>query len=197
MEKAPGTENLDTKKKTFLYHLVPEYMKGDVLHPLNSLQDIHPEIYAKEVSKYEGRKEVMELFIPTLEAAWNEVIHLTAINPAELKQALVEAGMTPREMKFYQVDPDLLDPAKTTIYIYQDSNNMDPENFTKFDPQDLEVHSTVQPRTKGHYKEVVASTKEFYKQALRMGKMPFMFVGIPHILHKGSIDISQFPTIVV
>jgi len=115
MEKGPKAQN-----QHFLYHMVPEDMRGTVLHPLNSLKDQHPDLYVAKSAKYENRQHVMEQFLPTLEAAWNDVLHFTAVNPEELKRALVEAGMEPREMKFYQIDPSLLDPKLTTVYLYQD-----------------------------------------------------------------------------
>jgi hypothetical protein len=186
MERAP--ENRE-KKKHYLYHMVPADMRGQALHPLNKLKAEHPDLYMKKSAKYEDRKHVMEQFIPTLAASWNDVLHFTAVNPSELKQALVEAGYTPGEMKFYQVDPALLDPAKTTVYLYQDKSHddkMHPHNFEAFDPENLETHTTI-PET----------TKRYYKTMFTESKKPLLFVGVPHILHKGSIDVSDLAVITV
>lgn len=169
--------------------MVPQDMRGTTLHPLNELKTIHPDLFASQAGKYEGRSHIMEQFIPTLEAAWNDVLHFTAIHPAELKKALVEAGVGPREMKFYQVDPALLDPAKTTIYLYSDksgSEKMAPENFAEYDPQGLDVHAIL-PET----------TKQYYKDQVAKGGKPLLFIGVPHILHKGSIDVSNLPVLTV
>ena len=191
MEQIPTPPNQTEAKKdkTYLYHMVPAYMQGSVLHPLNSLKDTNPELYLSKAEKYEDRKHVMEQFIPTLECAWNDVLHFSAINPAELKQALVEAGMNPREMKFYQIDPSLLDPKQTTIYLYQEKRSedkMNPKNFSEYDPEKLAEHSALSQ-----------ATKDYYKEKFSKGERPLLFVGVPHILHKGSIDISNLPIIVV
>lgn len=190
MEKVPNSTKAESQKtKTYLYHMVPADMQGSTLHPLNSLKEKHPELYAEKASKYKGREHVMEQFLPTLEAAWNDVLHFTAVSPQELKQALIDAGMEPTEMKFYEVDPELLDPAHTTIYLYQDKSSEDklnPENFSPFEPENLEQHATLPQET-----------REYYKEMFGKGDRPLLFVGVPHVLHKGSLDVSDLPVISV
>jgi hypothetical protein len=169
--------------------MVPLDMHGSILHPLHKLKDTHPELYASKMAKYDDREEVMRRFIPKLEALWGDVIHLTPIAPHELKQALVEAGMKPKIMKFYQVDPKILDPERTTIWLFQDAFNgdeMNPKNFAEFDPARLH-----------EYASLSLQTKAYYKQTFAQGDRPLLYMGVPHILHKGSIDISNMPVITV
>jgi hypothetical protein len=132
----------------------------------------------------------MENFIPTLECKWNDVLQFSPIHPEELKQAMIEAGVEPREMRFFQVDPDLLDPEKTTVYLY---NNTDVnhiasnKDYTNYAVHDVPNYSTVRELT-----------KQFWKDSILSGnKRPLIFVGVPHILHKGSIDVSELPVITV
>ncbi|MEK7460312.1 MAG: hypothetical protein AAB628_02040 [Patescibacteria group bacterium] len=191
MEKAPISENQTEvkKEKVYLYHMVPEDMQGTTLHPLNSMKGTHPELYLSKAAKYTGRERVMENFIPTLECAWNDVLHFSAVNPEEIKKSLIEAGMSPRQLKFYQIDPSLLDPEKTTIYLYQEKmseDKMNKENFSEYNSEKLAEHSIL-PQV----------TKDYYKEKFGKSERPLMFVGVPHILHKGSVDISDFPVIVV
>ncbi len=189
MKKIPTTQNRAKirKKKTYLYHWVPPDMQGTVLYSLNSLKDIHPKVYLSQAEKYDDRKYLMEQFIPTLKCAWNDVIHFSAIDPLELKKTLVEAGMEPKEMKFYQIEPGLLDPRHTTIYLYPGREDaMNPKNFTDYDPKKLEVHSIL-----------LQVTKNYYKDKISKGEKPFYFVRVPHILYLGSVDISHSPIIIV
>ncbi len=177
------------KNKTYLYHMVPEDMKGTLLQPLNFLRETNPDLYLSKVGKYKDRNHVMEQFIPALECVWNDVLHFSAINPMELKKALIDAGMNPREMKFYQIDPNLLDPKQTTIYLYQEGVNKDginSENFLEYDPEKLTEHSVLSQ-----------ATQEYYKETFNKGENPLLFVGVPHILHKGSVDIAELPIIIV
>lgn len=182
--------------KQHLYHMVPDDMKSDengreVLYPLNMLKEKFPELYEVKAEKYsisEYRKTIPEKLIPTLEkAAWGDVLQLTAIHPEDLKKALVEAGYDPKELKFYQVDPALLDPEKTTVYLYrEDIEDEIGENFAAFDAEKLSEYSGVPEKTKEHYKEKFVQ-----------GQKPFLFVGVPHVFHKGPIDVSDFPVITV
>lgn len=40
-------------------------------------------------------------------------------------------------------------------------------------------------------------TKKYYKESFDKEQKPLLFVGIPHIFHKGPIGVSNFPVIVV
>lgn len=198
MEKIPtrteSTQEKKEPKKTYLYHMVPFNketgeidMRGKVLHPGNTLKVLHPDLYVSKHAKYDDRQHVVEQFIPTLEAAWNDVLHFTPIHPDELKKALIEAGAEPREMKFYQVDPALLDPKLTTIYLYQEKSKEDKmgeESFAEYDPDKLH-----------EYASLPEETKQYYKEMIEQGRKPLLFVGVPHILHKGSLDISGLEVI--
>lgn len=191
MEKEPiHNQNQDNiEEKNFLYHRVPEKMEGNILYPLNELKDVYEDAYAREVKKYEGREHVMEKIIPTLDAAWNDVLHFSPIHPSELKKALEEAGLNPQEMKFYQIDPSLLDSRKTTIWLFKDGTNeekMKPEQFVAYTSSAVKEHSVLPQET-----------KEYYGRMAETGQKHLTFIGIPHILHKGSIDISNLPVIAV
>ena len=180
---------MEKVSKHYLYHMVPSDMQGDTLHPLTELAEKHPDLYIKYAAKYRGREHVTQKMIATLDAGWNDVLHLSPIPPAELKKALVEAGMAPEEMRFYQIDPELLDPEKTTIYLYHaDSKGrvVSDQQFTKFEPTQLAQHAAIPDLTKARYREDIAH-----------GHRPLLFVGIPHVLHKGSIDVSNLPVIIV
>ena len=169
--------------------MVRRDMRGTELHPLNTLKEKHPELYVRYSKKYEGREEVMENFIPTLNAAWNDALHFTPIHPLELKKALTDAGMEPHEMKFYEVDPALLDPSRTTVYLYEDVDAKgapNTEGFVSYDPE--KIHE---------YAIFPEATKKYYRESFAAGKRPLLFVGVPHILHTGSLDISNLPVITV
>ncbi len=174
--------------------MVPEDMKPDqegkhVLYPLNILKEKFPGLYEVKVKKYnshEKRKNIPERFIPTLEnATWGDVVQLTAIHPEDLKKALADAGFKSREFKFYQIDPNSLDPKNTTIYLYRDGFEKESEDcFSEYDPKQLNKYSVVSEKT-----------KEYYKEKFSNNERPLLFVGVPHIFHKGPIDVSNCPII--
>jgi hypothetical protein len=179
---------MEEEGRHYLYHRVPAQMWGTTLYPLNTLKEKNPDLYVEKAEKYKGREQVMGQLIPTLGVLWNDVLHFSAVHPQELKKSLVEAGMDPKKMKFYQVDPSLFDPVHTTVYRYQDHvlNKVDPEDFIEFDPANLAQYSVIPEKT-----------KQYYKESFSKGEFPLMFVGVPHILYKGSIDTSILPVITV
>lgn len=169
--------------KNYLYHKVPEKMEGNILFPLNTVKEILPSIYAQAVSKYEGRGRVMRKVIPGLNCLWNDVIHLTAVQPVELKKALVGAGMPgSKVLEFYQIDPDIFDPENTIVYLYLDDHVETPGNFVPFVSDEVGLYSKIPQATLDHYKETTRENR-------------FVHYRVPHILYKGTIDISQCPIV--
>ncbi len=71
---------------------MPKNLQGNILYPLNAPKEKHPDIYEQQVSKYVGREHIKEQRITILDCLWNDVLYFSAVNPKEIKQALIEAG---------------------------------------------------------------------------------------------------------
>jgi hypothetical protein len=169
----------------FLYHRVPEDMVGDVLYPLNQLKTIYPELYDKKAGKYKGREKVMELRIPVLDCLWNDVLHFTAVPPNDIQRALLDSGSkVDYKWKSFKIDPHLLDPNNTIIYLNKIRVPLGAiipeEEFVPFDPDNLSEYSTVPDLT-----------REYFKKIFSEGGVPLTYGKIAHILYKGSLDISN------
>jgi len=164
-------------------------MEGDALYPLNVLKEAYPELYAQYVKKYEGRERVMDQFIPTLGCLWNDVLHLSAVPPQVVKNALMEAGrQSDLKMACYEIDPHLLDPEKATVYLHVASgaDKMKENNFASFNPDEV-----------GKYSFLPQETKDYYKEIYSKGGKPLVFHKVVHILYKGSINIKDCPIVEV
>jgi hypothetical protein len=184
----------------YLYHAVTPDMVGTHLHPLNTLKnpeelEVEDEIkeklkqvYEQEIAKYdtESRDRIPEKEIPPLNCTWGDVLQFSPVHPQLLKDALIAAGFQPRESQFYQIDPKLLASEDTAIYLYKKPGDETPDAFAKYDPESLEEYSKLTKETKDHYAERKA-----------LGKKPYLFVGVPHVFHKGSLDVSKLPVITV
>ncbi len=174
----------------YLYHSVPENLHGNILYPLNTLKEKFPKIYEQEVSKYVGREDTTQLQIPTLNCLWNDVLHFLAVNPKEVKKALIDAGRdSDFTMNYYQVDSKLIEPKNATVYLYahtDDENDMNEENFVPYNPDEVQKFSSMPQETKGYYKEIISK-----------GDMPLLYHRIPHILYKGTLDINDLSIISV
>lgn len=173
-----------------LYHFVPENMKGETLFPLNQLKGEFPEIYAKEAQKYVGREIVMQKSIPFLDCLWNDVLHLTAVPPKRIKEELEKAGKKTIPFRYFKIDPSTLDASRAIIYLYRSDlsrgDQMREENFVRFNIKTFSQYGEISDATRTHYK-AMAEKKE----------RPFVFLYVPHILYKGTIDVSGLEIIEV
>lgn len=173
-----------------LYHSKPKDLQGSVLYPLNVLREKYPEVYKKQASKYAGREHITQQQIPTLDCLWNDALHFSAVHPREIKEALIQAGRDPNfTMEYYQVDPTLLDPKNTTVYLYAHvdlEDKMSNENFAAYNPEEL-----------NHFSLMPQSTKDYYKEMVDKGERPLLYHRIPHILYKGNLDLANISVITV
>ncbi len=158
-----------------LYHMVPKNMKGDRLMPLSALKKDYPDLHDEAEAKYLNRKEVIDEKIAPLDCTRRDVINLTAIHPSHLKQALEGCGrVKPFDAEYYEIDPHILDPDKTII------DHHEKGLYERFDPDTI-----------GQYSEIPDKTLEHYIEEFKKGEHPFIHHGIPHILYKGEIDVSN------
>lgn len=171
----------------YLYHWVPKDMKGEILYPLNVLKEKYPELYVLKSAKYTGRGELLEQVVPVLDCLWNDVIHLSAVHPKIVREALVEAGSKKDfKMTCYQIDPHLLDSEKTIVYLYSHSDDFEIKNedFVKFDPNKI-----------GEYSSLPQDTKDYYKEMFDKNIKPLVFHRVVHILYKGELNVKDFPVV--
>lgn len=173
----------------YLYHWVPKKTNGNILVPLNRMKELEPVLYSEYYKKYTGREAVTKQYIPTLNCLWNDVLHLTAVHPQDLKDALIESG-DPDSINFdcYQIPASLLDLNKTTVYFSGDipENRMNLKNFQKYNPSKIKSYSKIPEKT-----------KKYYKDSFKNNKRPLVFHAVPHILYKGSIDATHLNRIKV
>lgn len=78
--------------KNYLYHKVPPDFVGPILYPLNRLKQRLPDVYARQVKKYQGREAVLKRRIPHLNCLWNDVLHFSPVHPTQCRAALQAAG---------------------------------------------------------------------------------------------------------
>ncbi|MFZ2804551.1 MAG: hypothetical protein WA001_04990 [Patescibacteria group bacterium] len=167
-----------------LYHAVPPNMQGTVLYPLNVLKEKMPEVYKLEVRKYDGREQTLTDRIPTLGCLWNDVLHFTAVPPADLQKALMESGRPEMFHKtFFQIDPHLLDPHQTTIYLYEYSDaerKSNPDSYAPYNAGDIKGCSGIPD-----------VTREYFKDRFKSRKKPLLYYRVPHILYHGALDVTD------
>lgn len=171
----------------YLYHWVPEGMTGNILYPLNTLKSKYPDLYAKHATKYAGRENLMDITIPVLNCKWNDVLHLTAVHPEKVAQALREAGHTNTKFVSYQINTEQLDPKNLIIYLYTDNLlQVHEKDFIPFTGHNLKTYC----------EELSEETKQYYRDAVLAGNPVFPYHLCPHVFYKGEIDISDCSIII-
>jgi hypothetical protein len=158
-------------------------MHGQILYPLNALQAVSVDHYHKQRAKYTGRETLMRQPVPPLNCLWNDVLHLCPIQPAKLAACAKEAGLSWQEAQWFEIDPAAMrfNAENTAIFCYQIldyGDQMDPSEFQPFESGCLEAMS-----------EVRQSTRDYYK-SIGPGGRYLLFVGVPHVLHKGMVNVE-------
>jgi hypothetical protein len=160
-------------------------MVGTVLYPLNALKDREPEVWCREVAKYEGREHVLEKPIPPLGCLWNDVLHLATVHPSLIAAELKAVGLEPPRNKFFELDADSLDPEQTVIFLNRRtevSDRSDDSQWLPFDPANL-----------GGLTQLTEPTRRYYRESAALGQRPLLYVYLPHVLFRGLLETRGLP----
>jgi hypothetical protein len=177
-----------------LYHLMPEPMIGDRLYPLNTLKHLAPEAFEKHRKKYDGRESLLDRQIPPLHCRWNDVLHLSPVHPALIREAKRKLGLfwPAKGRQVGVVCPEQLGMTSenTVIWPFNDTRKValhtTAEPFLPYDPVLLDDLSEVPDRT-----------IRYLEEAAQTDAPTFLFVGIPHILFRGTIRREDITVITV
>lgn len=163
-------------------------MLGTILYPLNTLKEVSQEIYMEEVGKYTGREKILNREVTPLHCLWNDVLHLTAVHPQELKENLAKAGFQYKPMLWFKIPTNIIEGSNSIVFIQRKSE--DPTSYIReYKTFDIEKMST--------YRTVPSETIEYYKQKKFEGEKPLLFHLIPHILYKGKINTDGLEIVTV
>jgi len=177
----------------YVYHRVPPNLRGSILYPLNSMRGVFPDLYRERRSNYASREDIAALRIPPLGyCLWNDVLHLSPVHPDRIKDALTAAGHAlPEEWRrYFQIDARLLDPAATVVYKL--STFLWPGQFNVAVASE-EIGRDCLPfsaETLDLFMDVPTAAREYYASVVP-GAGVALFLGIPHVLHRGPIDLKQ------
>ncbi len=169
----------------YLYHFVPEDMRGTVLYSLNEMKYKLPELFDGQAAKYEGREDVKDTEVPGL-GNWNSVIHLSPIDPTEVKLAMQETG-APVDMSWraFRIDASSLDQSKMTIMVtHKKGEGQYEKEYLPFTEENYLQNN--------HLPEI---TKQHYRDARAQGEQPLTYAGAPHVLYLGTIETKDLEVV--
>ena len=172
----------------YLYHVVPENLRGDVLLPLHKLAEIHPDLAKEAARKYEGREHLMQVRIPILNCRWNDALHLTPLHPSKTRCALEEAGLPTRPLTFFRIPPSALSESHTVHFSNaadtQSRYDFPPSSFTPFNPMTYEELPSVPP-----------AQSAYFAQMKLQNQRPLLWSRTPHVFHHGSLPVRSLDII--
>ncbi len=154
-------------------------MQGTTLYPLNTLKDIWPTVFREHSKKYEGRQQIQYKEVPGL-GKWNDVIHLSPIDPGETRQALRDAGVViDSSWKVFCIDAGTLDASRLVLHI---------DTGVGIGEQDLNL--PLSEKNYANYRHLPGRTKEYYRQCVKEGRQALIYAFTPHVLYGEPIDVS-------
>lgn len=169
---------------SYVYHLVPPNLEGQILYPLNQLKDRHPALYDAHVSKYTGREFLLTTKISLLNCLWNDVLHFSPVHPEKIRDATLALGWKWQARQCFVVNTESMDfTALNTVY-YFSGKTLKERFFEPFQVEKLEAMRDLPENTLG-----------YYKQMAKEGTRPLLFAHVPHILHYGQVDITSVEVI--
>lgn len=171
----------------FVYHRVPEALSGKYLCPLNELRSLLPEVYAREVQKYEGREGVLSQRVSNLNCLWNDVLHFSPLHPRLVGEALVRAGFSHQPRKWFAVDPVRhgFTKSNSSLYLHlPHAASEQAEDFVDFLPAQL-----------AQFQALPEATVQYYLECKSKGVRPLLFAWVPHVLFRGRLEIAALETI--
>ncbi len=173
----------------FIYHGVPQEMRGNILYPLFDLKKLFPAIYEGEIKKYDDhpkRKELPFKKIGKLNCARGEVLHCSSIHPALVFQALKTIFPDGnRSVRFYKIPLEKIRNLQSVLF---DMNRSEYE-FGKDDPD--EVFDLIDPQNYLEIRTVPAAAYTFFQEWKDRGERGAPAWGrIPHVFVKGQINVE-------
>lgn len=158
-----------------LYHIVRENIVGTKIVPLSTLQQIAPELAEQRMAKYRGREGLAATFIPCLSCTWIDVVQMFAVPTKLIQERKRVLGDPPH--RFFEIESDSLDINCLCVY-YRNDEETGKEIFDPFDPS-LPLDRPGE------------GFEEWFREEAAKGRRLPLFVGIPHILYKGELDITD------
>ncbi|BCC29266.1 group-specific protein [Bacillus cereus] len=178
----------------YVYHMVPEELKGEYLIPLNELKRAYPNLYDEYIQKYKDhtqREQLLTRKIPKLECLWNDVVHFLPIHPYQIYKELKGLGINISTNKlFYKIPITLLDSQQVAIYKYSKLN----WNGAGGELKDCEIE-IINLHEYRELKQLNPCTKEYYRVEHQNSRRFGMFHLIPHVLVKGKVEVKNIEII--
>ncbi|WP_299747310.1 hypothetical protein [uncultured Tateyamaria sp.] len=173
-------------RATAVYHLHPSELRGDALVPLSTLERTQPDLYERAIAKYRNRMGSLRRPLPELGCLWVDCVQFSTVHPEDLRDAMIAAGFgwPARGRQFLVFDAARLEASATSIWLHRDTS---PREDMAAAMTDIVPFST----DRLHDLRAVANgTRAYLAEMAQLERRPLLFVGVPHILHRGPVSLA-------
>ena len=163
-----------------------------MLYPLNQLESAYPDLYLELRKRYATREDIASLRIPPLaNCLWNDVLHFSPVHPTRIKAALAAAGhdLPPGWSTFFEINARLMDPGAAVIYKLLTplwSGQFDVPAGSALIGRECLPFS---PEALNEFDQVPQVARDYYA-SVKPGTNVMLFLGVPHVLYRGRIDLT-------
>lgn len=155
-------------EKNYLYASVPPNMHGTKLLSRNGLALIAPDLANLASRKYDGREHIRDMYIPSLECGWADLIFLTPYDPYKQLQYFMEAGFKPRPQRYFKIPLAHIHTSGLEIYWF-DAGAKSGERIQQFCYRKFKTPSLPQAQI------------DEYRRAKTEDRIPLAYGYSPHI----------------
>jgi hypothetical protein len=172
-----------TEQQQFVYHLVPKQMEGHRLYPLNRLREVAPDLVRTASKKYAGRESVLARRIPPLNCMWPDVLMFCPVHPRHIMETFRQEGYEVPPKRWFEVPLSRLEPENTAVFF----SKIRPYGDDTLAASDFALLADVdfEPLTR-----LPDTLREHIQMARSEKRTPLLFVGIPHILYRGTLSLD-------
>lgn len=182
-------------KTPIVYHMRPPDLRGAMLLPLETLRIEHPDLYTAKMAKYRGREAIPERRVPELNCRWKNCVQFSTVHPAAIRDAMLRTGHTwPKGgARFFLLDARVcaFTADNTIIWLYEDTAPTADFAAAQTDVIRYSTDCIVRLSMLGR------RTERYFRQMRDAKRRPLLFVGVPHLLHRGTVPLDHAEEIVV
>jgi len=174
----------------YIYHGVPPNFSGEMLYPLFSLKEKHPEIFAREIKKYDDhpkRKLLPNLILKKLNCPRGDVLQFSPIHPNLIFQGLKSVFPDGnRSVKFFEIPIERTHGIPTILF------DMNRPGYVFGEDEPEEIFDWVTPANYRMIRQLPLEAIEFYQEWKTRGEPGAPAYGkIPHIMVKGPVSVKD------
>lgn len=160
-------------------------MFGDTLYPLADLETSHPELYARELSKYgdhPARRRIPQARVAKLGCARRETLNFAPVHPRFIYRAWTDLGVTLPATLWFAIPVERLRELPAVVYRPSGGN-------VGADLTDAEV-SWFDAEAYRELTELPLQTLEWYQELRETGRRGGWFARVPHVLVNGPVSVA-------